>query len=265
MNSTMKKLKEALEAKKSHVIPYLTPDFPLKGVTEKLASEFDRLGIKIMELGIPYSDPLADGETIQQASAVAIKNGVDVRRVLEIAKQISESTKISVILMGYFNQMLQFGFEKFLIEAKHSGVQGIIIPDLPQDECMEYKLLGDKYDIAFIFLVAPTSSQERIKLISERSSLFSYCVSMNGVTGKSGVDYENLKNLTTHASANHEKPFVVGFGLSTPDDIRFVTKLAKGAVIGSALLKSISNAKNSDEAVLLGMEFMRPLSEVVNE
>ena len=261
----MKKLKEAFEAKKKHVIPYLTPDFPFVNTTERLAVEFDRLGIKILELGIPYSDPLADGETIQKASSIAIKNGVDVKRVLDIAKKISETTKISVVLMGYLNQMLQFGFEKFLCEAKGSGVQGIIIPDLPQDECVRYKSLADKYDIAFIFLVAPTSSAERIKLISERSSIFSYCVSMNGVTGKSGVDYENLKNLTTHVSTYHEKPFVVGFGLSTPKDIRFVTKLAKGAVVGSALLKSISRAKSAEEAVLLGTEFIKPLAEAVNE
>ncbi len=261
----MKKLETLINSNQKLLIPYITPDFPFKGVTEKLVHELEKIGIKAIELGIPYSDPLADGPTIQQSSLVAIANGVNVKRVLELAGYVSKNTNIAVILMGYTNQMLQYGIDKFFSEAKLSGVQGVIVPDMPQDESNLFRQSALNNEIALIYLVAPTSKPERIQLISERSSLFSYCVSMNGVTGKDGIDFDSLKEIIARVSQFHSKPFVIGFGLSTPKDIQFVFKIAKGAVVGSALIRALEKGKTIDESVKSGIEFLKPLSEVTVE
>lgn len=260
----MQRLKQAIQSESKFLIPYLTPDFPFRGVTEEIVRQFEMLRVKIIELGIPCSDPLADGVMIQQASTIALKNGVTVKRVLELAKEINTTTSISVILMGYLNQMIQYGFEKFLADAEDAGVQGLIIPDLPQEEAVPYKKMIEEHNISIIYLVAPTSKPERVKAISEQSTLFSYCVSMNGVTGSSGFTKETIENLTTSVNPYHKKPFVVGFGISKEEDVRLVTSFAKGAVVGSALLKEVMGCTDKSEAVKKAVNFLKPLSEAVN-
>lgn len=261
----MKKLIQALDVNKKLLIPYLTPDFPFKGTTELLIPELERIGVKVMELGIPFSDPLADGPTIQASSLTALKNGANLSRVLELAGWISKNSSISVILMGYINPIMQYGFERFFKEAASAGVQGVIIPDVPQDEANMIRTLAMEFQIAPIFLVAPVSKTERIKLISEMSPLFSYCVSMNGVTGSAELQDDVLKQTITSVSQYHEKPLVVGFGLNRADQIKTVCSLAKGAVVGSAFIKALDKGTSAELAVKEGIQFLQPLVEATNE
>lgn len=261
----MKKLEKLIQSGEKLLIPYITPDFPFKGVTEQLVPKLESIGIKVIELGIPFSDPLADGPTIQQSSMVAIENGCTLTRVLELAGWISENTSVAVVLMGYVNPLLQFGLERFYKTAAEKGVQGLIIPDIPLDEAEPHVKLGKQYGIANIFLVAPTTKSERISKISDNSTLFSYCVSMNGVTGNQALNTDFLRTNLANVAKFHSKPYVVGFGLSQPSDIRAVLSLAQGAVVGSALIKVMAGAKTTDAAVEAGVQFLTPLAGVLNE
>lgn len=261
----MKKLEPLIHSEKKLLIPYITPDFPKRGTTEILVKELDKLGIRAIELGIPFSDPLADGPTIQQSSLKAIENGCTLSRVLDLAGWISAETSLAVILMGYVNPVLQYGTERFFIEASEKGVQGLIIPDIPQDEAEPFVHLGKKYGIAMIFLVAPTTRPERIRQINQNSTLFSYCVSMNGITGNQTLNPEFLKRTLASVDQNHPKPYVVGFGLSTPQDIRTVLSLSKGAVVGSALIRAMAPFDDAGKAAAAGIDFLKPLTGVLNE
>jgi len=261
----MKKLEKLIHSEKKLLIPYITPDFPERGTTEILVKELQKLGILAIELGIPFSDPLADGPTIQQSSLKAIENGCTLSRVLDLAGWISSETPLAVILMGYVNPVLQYGTERFFKEAAEKGVQGLIIPDIPQDEAEPFVQLGRKFGIAMIFLVAPTTRPERIRQIDQNSTLFSYCVSMNGITGNQTLNAEFLKRTLASVDLNHPKPYVVGFGLSTPQDVRTVLSLAKGAVVGSALIRAMAPFKDAEKAAEAGTNFLKPLAGVLNE
>ncbi|NUQ81615.1 MAG: tryptophan synthase subunit alpha [Bacteroidetes bacterium] len=261
----MKRLTSNFSTAEKVVIPYITPDYPVKGTTELLIAGLERQGVRIIELGIPFSDPLADGPTIQQSSMVALANGVNLDRVLELARWTYENTKIAVVLMGYVNPILRMGTRLFFEKAAAANVQGLIIPDIPQDEAEPFLKLADEFGLAMIFLVAPTTRPERISKISEASHLFSYCVSMNGVTGNQVLDAGFMKTTLNQVRQHHPKPFVVGFGIRSAQDVRAVLSEAKGAVIGSALIKELGAETTAEKAAQRGLNWFAPLAGVANE
>lgn len=244
---------------KKALIPYITPEFPVQGTTVPLLRALESAGASLIEIGIPFSDPLADGPTIQHSSEVAIKNGVTVPKVFELVKEARKKTDIPFILMGYVNSLLHYGMEKFLSDANQAGVDGLIIPDLLPDESEEYRILSKKYSISNVFLIAPTTPVERIRFIDEVSTDFTYCVSVTGVTGARNSLDDELGPFLSRVQKNTTKPFVVGFGIKSKDQVSAICKIANGAVIGSALLQSMEGKKNVDEAVLSATTFFTSL------
>lgn len=207
-------------------------------------------GADLIEVGIPFSDPLADGKTIQHSSEVALKNGVTLPKILSLIKEFRKSSEVPILLMGYFNPILQFGITEFTREAAKAGVDGLIIPDLPPEESGDFVRASKETGLSNVFLIAPTSDDARIRLIDSVSTDVSYCVSVTGVTGARSSWGTNGSHDAFFQRVKREtkKPFVVGFGIATSEHVRSVWRYADGAVVGSALIDRIGDARNAEEA-----------------
>lgn len=238
----MSKLQELFSKKKSNVLNvYCTAGFPQADSTIHVMQALQQNGADIIELGMPYSDPLADGPVIQQSSSIAIANGMTIAKLFDQLKDFRKDISIPVILMGYMNPVLQYGFEKFCADAASVGIDGLILPDLPEYEFeTEYGAIIKKYDLDFIFLVTPETAEERIKKLDSLSSGFLYAVSSSSTTGsqkKSASPEEYLKKLQ---SLNLKNPILVGFGIKDKQSFDAACRYANGAIIGSAYINSLS-------------------------
>jgi tryptophan synthase alpha chain len=261
MNRIRKKLSELKERGKKALIPYITPEFPFKGTTLPLLRELDRSGADMIEVGIPFSDPLADGETIQHSSEVALKNGVSIPFILDVVREFRKSSDLPILLMGYINPILHFGTKRFLTASENAGVDGLIIPDLPPEEATELKVASETHGISNVFLIAPTTPRVRIRLIDDLSTDFSYCVSVTGVTGartELGND-GSLDQFLERVRKNTRKAFVVGFGISRPEHVRYVWRYADGAVVGSALIRILESSTSLEDALTKSKNFLLSL------
>lgn len=229
---------------KKALIPYITPEFPSQGITLPLLQILEQSGAEMVEIGIPFSDPLADGKIIQHSSEVALRNGVTVKRILDLVGEFRKKSSLPLLLMGYINPILSFGIDRFFRESSMAGVDGVIIPDLPPEESAMAREEGSRAGVSMVFLIAPTSSNDRIRTIDQLSTDFSYCVSVTGVTGarkELGLN-GSLDQFLRRVKENTRKPFVVGFGISNADQVRRVWQFADGAVVGSALLRVLEGA-----------------------
>ncbi len=248
------------------LIPYFMCGYPTAARSAELVLAAAAGGADIIELGMPFSDPLADGATIQHAGHVALEHGMTIHGCMEIARQVSAQCDVPLLLMGYYNPIIAYGLERFCQAASASGVCGLIIPDLPPEESAPLQEAAERHGLALIFMVPPTTSDERIaqivKIATKGLKGFLYCVSLSGVTG-------SRKELPTHLRSfidrvygytkNHGLPVAVGFGLSTPTHIAEVTSYADGAVVGSALVNLIDQHEESQqvEAVRKYIESLR--------
>ena len=262
MNRIPKTFQELRSREKKALIPYITPEFPISGCTIPLILGLERAGASVIEVGIPFSDPIADGPTIQRSSHIAIGNGATLQRVLQSVKQARQETEIPIVLMGYINPILHYGMEKFLREAQNCGVDGVIVPDLLPEESNEWRSLSAKFGVSNVFLFAPTTSDERIHFLDSISTDFTYCVSVTGVTGaRTGFgDPDGFEEFLLRVKKNTIKPFVVGFGISTPEHVSSVFRHADGAVIGSALLQRIEKEKSVEAVVRAAGKFLSSLA-----
>ena len=250
---------EALQARnKKAFIPYLMAGDPDAATTLKHVLLLERCGADIIELGVPFSDPLADGPTIQKAAGRALKSGTTLRKVLSMVRDIRLHTDIPLILMTYYNPVFKYGEEAFIHDAIQAGVDGIIVPDLPPEEAGELIKLsrqgsgGRRLDT--IFLVAPTSTPGRIKKIAAASSGFVYYVSMTGITGAAlELDEEFSRHLGLVKQAT-DKPVAVGFGIASPDQARIVAHMADGVIVGSALVKVFNETPEKAENLIRGLK-----------
>ncbi len=243
------------------LIPYITPEFPVQGTTVPLILALEKAGASMIEVGIPFSDPLADGPTIQHSSEIAIKNGATLPKALELVQKARTQTSIPLILMGYINPIIHFGIEKLINEAKNAGVDGLIIPDLPPEESEELCSFSKKYGMSNIFLIAPTTPDERIRSIDSLSTDFTYCVSVTGVTGMQNAfgNSAEFEHFLLRVKANTNKPFVVGFGIKGKEQVQKISKISDGVVVGSALLQAIANENNVDDTIQKAAEFLSTL------
>ncbi len=242
--------------KKTFVIPYITPEFPIPGVTIPLILALESAGAAMIEIGIPFSDPLADGPTIQHSSEVAIRNGASLKRVLAIVKEARTKTNIPLLFMGYVNPILNHGMGKFCADAKDAGIDGMIIPDLPPEESGEFRSLCTQHGLSNVFLIAPTSSDERIRYIDGLSTDFTYCVSVTGVTGSVNTFGSNFDGFLTRVKNNTKKPFVVGFGIKSREQVTQISETADGVVVGSALLQAIGGEKSAEAVTAAAKQFL---------
>ncbi|MBI4685435.1 MAG: tryptophan synthase subunit alpha [Nitrospirae bacterium] len=239
MNRIEKRFKELKAENKKAFIPYVMAGDPSPKETKKIVLVLEECGADIVELGVPFTDPLADGPTIQRAAERAIKKRVTLKRVISLVRDLRRRTEIPLILMTYYNPVFKYGDERFIGDAKEAGVDGVIIPDLPPDEAGEFIKFARKKDIATIFLLAPTSTDERIKKVAVSSRGFIYYVSMTGITGSrllidnsTGRSIRNIRRIT-------DKPIAVGFGVSNPDEAKAVAKISEGVIVGSAIVKKV--------------------------
>ena len=230
-------------------IPFITAGDPDLDTTKELIVELARVGSTVIELGIPFSDPLADGPVIQRASERALSHGFGIEDVLAIVVEARKETDVPIILFSYFNPLLQFGIERLASECSQSGVDGILVTDLIPEEAEEFAATLRRNDLDLIFLVAPTSTDDRLRLISERASGFIYAVSRAGVTGVREEMSAEAERLVQRVRQFTDLPVAVGFGISTPEHVRDVWRYADAAVVGSAIVEMIE--RNADEADLV--------------
>ena len=233
-------------AQASHavLIPYITVGYPDIETTLKVAPLFASGGCDIVELGIPFSDPLADGATIQRASYEALKQGITPKICLEVARELRRRVEIPLLFMTYYNPVLKFGLEKFCLECVRAGVDGLIIPDLPPEEGQELEKSTKKHGLDLIYLLAPTSTEERIELVASRSSGFIYLVSLTGVTGARDELPRELESFVANVRRRTEKPLCVGFGVSTAEQAQRIARIADGVIIGSRIINLLDEDKS---------------------
>ena len=239
----MNRINKKLEANKKLLSIYFTAGYPNIDDTVPIIQNLEKSGVDMIEIGLPFSDPLADGPTIQASSTQALKNGMTTELLFEQLKGIRKSVSIPLIIMGYFNPMLQYGIEAFCERCRDVGIDGLIIPDLPVDVYNEdYKATFEKYGLINVFLITPQTSDERIRYIDSVSDGFIYMVSSASTTGaKAGFGDEQTKYFERIANMNLNNPQIVGFGISNNETFTQATKYAKGAIIGSAFVKYLAN------------------------
>lgn len=228
----------------SNLSIFITAGFPKKENLLEIIPLLDKSECDIIEIGIPFSDPLADGTIIQQSSTIALNNGMTLDILLQQVKQVRKHTLKPIVLMGYLNTLLKYGLEKFYLTCYQSGVDGLIIPDLPLSEFKnEHKTYLKKYNIDFIFLITPNTVTERALNLAKESSGFLYLVSSNSTTGNNNSPISNLtKEINTLKNSGLTIPILVGFGIKNADDFENVCEYANGAIIGSAFVQLVQNS-----------------------
>lgn len=243
----MSKLDKLFSKKKKDVLSiFYTAGFPKLDDTVVIAKQLEKAGADIVEIGIPFSDPLADGPTIQASNKVALDNGMTVKLLLEQVKEIRKEVSIPIVLMGYLNPVLQYGIEKFCRDAAANGVDGLILPDLPLDEFKnEFEDLASSLGLNIIFLISPTTSEERIRRIDELSTGFVYAVSSSSTTGaKQGFTADQESYFKKLNTMNLKNPFLIGFGISDHTTFSKACESASGAIVGSAFINLLKESNN---------------------
>ena len=261
------RLKELRRDGRKALSLFVTAGFPSIRETVPLVLELAESGADVIELGMPFSDPVADGPTIQRSSEVALRNGVTLRKTLEFSRQIRARSDVPLVLMGYANPIYAYGLAKFLAQCSDIGVDGTIIADLPPEESEDYVRTAEKMSLAAIFLAAPTTTPRRLARLDEISTGFLYCVSITGVTGERRQIAKHALEFLQRARASVKKnPLLVGFGISTPEDASRIARLSDGVVIGSALIKVLQNGsgKPLDRARRFTKSLRRALDGQVN-
>jgi tryptophan synthase alpha chain len=254
---TFRRLQKAGEAA---LIPYVTVGYTSLDLTRRILPIIARQGADLIELGIPFSDPMADGATVQRASYAALEAGVTVADCLSVAAEARRSNEVPLIFMSYYNPIHHYGPERFATDSAASGVDGLIIPDLPPEEAGEIKAACDAAGVDLIFLVAPTSTDERISQVTKMASGFVYCVSLVGVTGARSELGASARQIVERVRRFTDLPLVVGFGISKPEQVAQVAAIADGAVVGSALVNLIESHPE-DEVILEVSDYVRTLKE----
>ena len=244
----MNRINQKLNSENKLLSIYFTAGYPALDDTIQIIQDLEKNGVDMIEIGLPFSDPLADGPTIQESSTAALKNGMTTEILFEQLKDIRKSVSIPLIIMGYFNPMLQYGVEAFCKKCHEIGIDGLIMPDLPLDVYQEnYKAIYKKYGLINVFLITPQTSDERIHQIDAASDGFIYMVSSASVTGsKSGFGSTQTEYFERISKMNLINPKIVGFGIKDAETFQAATKYAKGAIIGSAFIKHLTeNGINS--------------------
>lgn len=242
-------------------IPYITAGDPTLARTAELIVELDRAGADVIELGIPFSDPIADGPVNQEAALRALKHGVSLHDVVGMVGEVRGRTEAGLVLFTYYNPVLAYGIEAFARDAAAAGVDGVLCVDLPPEESEEYKKLLDAHGIATVFLLAPTSTEERIALVAERSSGFIYYVSRTGVTGARAEVEQSVHGMVDAIRRCTDKPVAVGFGVSAPEQVREIAGYADGIIVGSAIVSRIGELGDAPDMPRTIGAFVKTLAD----
>jgi len=259
VNRIDKKFKELRKANKKAFIVFITAGYPNLNATEKLILELAKIGVDIIELGVPFSDPLADGPVIQEASQKALEKNVHLVDILNLVRRARKVTDVPICLMTYYNPLFCFGEELFVRQALQYGVDGVIVPDLPPEEAPSFIKYARKKGLDVICFLSPTSAQKRIKFISRISKGFIYYVSLTGVTGPRKNLPFDLMNKVKEVKKYTQKPVCVGFGVSHSLQVKQIQRIADGVIVGSAIVKKIKDNIEKPDLIKRVSNFVRNL------
>ena len=252
----MNRIDELFARKESHVLSvYFTAGFPHLNDTVPIIRTLEKAGVDMIEIGIPFSDPLADGPVIQQSSQTALKNGMSLKVLFEQLRDIRKEVTVPLLLMGYLNPVLSMGMEAFCRQAAECGIDGVILPDLPLQEYeKKYKALYEKYHLHSIFLISPQTTAERIREIDRCGTGFNYLVSTYAVTGSAKNLQASVPYFRRIRDMYLQKPSLIGFGISSRETFRLACQYAHGAIIGSAFIKALAGEKSLEEKIHIFVE-----------
>ena len=253
------------EAGELGLVAYITAGDPSLDATEKIVLAAAEAGADVIELGVPFSDPVADGPTIQRASERALRSGTTLAGVIDLARRIRAHTDVPLVLFSYFNPILQMGIEKFAAAASGAGADGVLVTDLTPEEAGEYRAAMHAHGLDTIFLAAPTSTDARLALIAECTSGFLYLISRTGVTGERTALPEDLPALARRVRRFTKLPLAVGFGISSPEHVSVLGGIADAAIVGSALVAEIEKAAKPNDATIAVASRIRALKRAARE
>jgi tryptophan synthase alpha chain len=263
MKRIEKKFSELKRKGEKALVAYLTAGYPDLGATRKIIPAFEKAGVDILELGVPFSDPTADGPTIQAASLAALRNGTTLAGILDLVAEVRDSMEMPVILFSYYNPIFVFGAERFARQAAAAGADGVLVVDLPMEEAAELKEHTDQEGIDFITLVAPTTGLERTKKMVKGASGFIYYISLTGVTGSGRPVLEEIRDRVSVIRQMSDLPVVTGFGITNPSQAREIAPAADGIVVGSAIVRLIGEHAGSPDLGRTVETFARSLKEAM--
>jgi tryptophan synthase alpha chain len=254
---------ELRRKKQKAFLAFVTAGFPNLFSTEKLVLALEQAGVDILELGVPFSDPLADGPTIQAASQMALERGTTVAKIFQLVSRIRKRSQIPIALMTYYNPVFHYGEEQFVRSAKKAGVDGLIIPDLPPEEAKVLIRSARDNNLALVFFLSPTTTPQRMKHVVKVATGFIYFVSLTGVTGERQVLPADLVSQVRAAKRLTKKPVCVGFGISTPQQVARIAEFADGVIVGSAIIKEIQRSLRKRDSVRQVRNFVQAMTKVL--
>ncbi len=265
MNRIEKYFAEREDGRKSLIL-FMTAGFPDVETTEKIVATVEESGCDILELGVPFSDPVADGPTIQAASSEALEAGVTLEKILSMVERIRERSELPILLFGACNPFYHYGLDKLGARAEAVGVDGFLVPDVPLEEGDELEAMCDKHGFSLVYLVAPTTPRERMEETVRRGSGFVYYISMRGVTGSSiNIDPELKGHVSELKSIAAPMPVAIGFGVKTPEHAKAVAEIADAVIVGSQLIRVVDEHRDDTGAMLKAVgDFTRSLKDAIS-
>ncbi len=258
-----KKFADLRQKKEKAMVVYLTAGDPDLETTRRLIMSLDKAGVDILEIGVPFSDPTADGPIIQAASQRALQRGVTLSMILDMIESLRYASDIPIVLFGYYNPIFSYGNERFALKAVKAGVDGVLIVDLPPEESRELRQYTDHAGIDFISLIAPTTNDERVRTISNNATGFLYYISITGVTGTSKPVIENIRKDVYRIQRITTLPLVVGFGISEPRQAGEIASLADGIVVGSAFVQLMEKNSGSKDLIRIASSFAKEIKKAL--
>lgn len=265
MGRIERKFRDLKERKEKALVAYLTAGDPNLDKTKEIILGLDAAGVDILEIGVPFSDPTADGPIIQAASRRALENGSTLSNILDMTKSVRKFSDIPIVLFGYYNPILIYGNERFAKRATASGVDGILVVDLPPEESSELRKYTDRSEIDFISLIAPTSADDRIRKISQNARGFLYYISITGITGTAKPQVSDIKREMKRIRSITTLPVVVGFGISTRKQAGEIAPYADGIVIGSAFVRLIDENSDKNNMVNIISDYAKSIKEAIRQ
>jgi tryptophan synthase alpha chain len=262
----MNKIVQTFTEKKNNILSvYFSAGFPELEDTQLIMKSLQKAGADLIEVGIPFSDPVADGPTIQESNKIALDNGITLKKILEQLTEIKAEIHIPVILMGYLNPVYQYGIEKFCADCTNAGVSGLIIPDLPTKEYQSlYESIFEQFNLANIFLITPQTSEERIREIDAISNAFIYMVSSSSTTGaKKGLTQEQIDYFERVKKMGLRSPLLIGFGISDHNSFKQASAYANGAIIGSAFIKVLKDSANLEKDIVAYIQSVKGIKTAI--
>ena len=261
MNRIDQRFKDLAARNETAFIPFITAGDPTLAMTGELVLEFEKAGADIIEFGVPYTDPLADGPVNQEAALRALKHHVRIADILALVKGLREKTEIPILLFTYYNPVLAYGVERLAQDCADSGIDGILCVDLPPEEAAAYEAAFGAHDLSTVFLLAPTSTDDRIDLVAKHSKGFLYYVSRTGTTGEQEKIEDSVSTMVAKIKSKTDAPVAVGFGISTPAQSREIAGYGDGVVVGSAIVRMIGELGDAPDTPKKVGAFVKSLAD----